>query len=59
MMYSAAFYITVERLTHDFLATSGQMFDGFRGQPQVGRVGGEYWLARGEGPPPAMHGMVA
>ncbi len=31
VLYSAAFYITVEQLTPDFLGTTGVMFDGFRG----------------------------
>jgi hypothetical protein len=31
VIYSAGFYITIEKLRPDFLGTTGEAFDGFRG----------------------------
>lgn len=31
VIYSAGFWVTIERLTPDFLGVTGEMFDGFRG----------------------------
>lgn len=33
VIYSAGFWVTIERLTPDFLGVTGEMFDGFRDDP--------------------------